>query len=326
MDLGRPSNLVIPTDRVPPAAYQAIYHHLTRKTESISKVYSGAYIIEKSDIEQLQARLDQVITQYRVHNKRCEITATFDDWGSESFSSIERFSLQNLGIIPCATRLISIEFDFLVMLPTEIPECEEIAQRYKLAIKINQKDDEMVDAVAHLPARRRRRYEFEDDATLHIEYADFTVGRVLQTVFEDWIGSLVNNDPKLKQRNSLKRRVAWLNRTSGAVLILSLVGSAFFEPGAWPTALTPIRFLLLSLSIAIMFCFLSELATDKISSYLSIITPRCVIRLTKGDRDSENRREKTINKYKARIAFWGVAIAVGLLVNLFSSYLATKIF
>jgi hypothetical protein len=52
-------HLIISGDRVPVAAYQAIYHKLTSKVEKISEIFEDAYEISMEDLIQLDTMLRQ---------------------------------------------------------------------------------------------------------------------------------------------------------------------------------------------------------------------------------------------------------------------------
>lgn len=52
------TGLVISEDYIPVDAYQAIYHKLTKKTESISRQYKENYTITFDDICNLNQRIE----------------------------------------------------------------------------------------------------------------------------------------------------------------------------------------------------------------------------------------------------------------------------
>lgn len=62
-------HLIIPQDKVPVAAYQALYHKLTSKTEKLRETFNDAYLIRAQDIMQLDAMLCQTVKQFPVQGK-----------------------------------------------------------------------------------------------------------------------------------------------------------------------------------------------------------------------------------------------------------------
>jgi hypothetical protein len=119
-ELENQNNLVISADQVPIAAYQAIYHRITGRVETISRSYHGSYFLDFDKIESLYYKLDQATRQYQVHGKRCEFTFSIFEGENFRFTSLERLKFANLRAINKPTSAIGIEFDFLVVLPAEI--------------------------------------------------------------------------------------------------------------------------------------------------------------------------------------------------------------
>ena len=75
--------------------YQAVYHHLTSKTEKIAKSFDKAFLLRDSDIEQLVTKLDQLSQQYNVTGVNTSIVVFHENDVTETFSSLERFRLYN---------------------------------------------------------------------------------------------------------------------------------------------------------------------------------------------------------------------------------------
>ena len=131
------SELRLIGDEIPFGAYQAVYHKLTKRTETRRKTYADAYRISFGDINNLNSRLEQVIQQYAVKSKRCQVVHRLHEQGSTESSSFDQFRLRDQ-TTRCPTSLVSYEFDFLVILPAEVPEASEIAQRNNVKVIIDQ--------------------------------------------------------------------------------------------------------------------------------------------------------------------------------------------
>ena len=176
------SRLVIQGDDIPFGAYQAIYHKLTKKVEKRQKTYDDAYTIDFNDMLSLHDRLLQVVKQYQVKSERCNVIHSFVDSTSREHSSFERFRMSDMSLTACS-RLINYEFDFLVVLPPEVQEATEIAQRYVVNVRIDQDFYEKPD---FLPAFFKKMIVFGKNVNASIEYADYAVSETLLATVDGW--------------------------------------------------------------------------------------------------------------------------------------------
>lgn len=179
-------HLVIPHGKVPVAAYQAIYHHLTSKVEKLQLRYTDAYEIEVSDIVQLHERLDQVTRQYPVQQKSSECSITLYKNEKLQCSSIEKFKTLNF-LNNKPTDSISYKFDFFTVLPVEIDSANDIVQRFKINAIIDQdlveiSDDGLPYFIKNMASG--------DNIRVVIEYSDYAVARTLQATVDEWVESL----------------------------------------------------------------------------------------------------------------------------------------
>ena len=63
--------LVISDDKVPTSAYQAIYHKMTSKVESLSEIFHDSYKIKIEDISHLNNIIETTIKQFTIKGQKC---------------------------------------------------------------------------------------------------------------------------------------------------------------------------------------------------------------------------------------------------------------
>lgn len=114
-------HLVIPHDKVPTAAYQAIYHKLTDRVETTTKSFDDAFYIKPENLEQLDHRLRQAIKPFPVKGQDSTISVSMKDSETLRFSSIEKFA-RNSFVQNVPTSQIVYKFNFFCVLPVEIEE------------------------------------------------------------------------------------------------------------------------------------------------------------------------------------------------------------
>lgn len=88
-------NIVISRDHVPPAAYAAIYHKITGKTEKFVKTTDGGFRLSPTNIEHLDALLTQSLNQYSLKGFATSCTISLKEDSTYSFSDITKFLSHN---------------------------------------------------------------------------------------------------------------------------------------------------------------------------------------------------------------------------------------
>src|SRR5688572_14535583 len=129
--------LIIPKDKVPAAAYQAIYHKLTDKIEKLHEFFDDAYNIGVEDVIQLHDMLCQTVRQYPIQGQNVTVQISFHKDERLDSSSIEKFKMLNFSTNK-PTEVVEYKFDFYTILPVEIRDAQDIVQRFKVTVKIDQ--------------------------------------------------------------------------------------------------------------------------------------------------------------------------------------------
>lgn len=183
------ATLTLKDDDIPFGAYQAIYHKLTRRVERDRKFYSGAYSISFGDIENFHQRLRQSIKQYQTKAERCEVIHSIRNESTRFHSSFEKFKINSVHSTLPTSRL-AYEFDFLIVLPPEIEQASEIAQRYKLTLVLDQdlyNPDEDLFMMPRVPDI--------NNIELNVEFSDYSVYQSLRAVVDEWVSHLPRREP-----------------------------------------------------------------------------------------------------------------------------------
>lgn len=191
------TGLIISEDYIPVDAYQAIYHKLTKKTETISRQYKEHYTVTFEDLCNLNQRIEQGLRHLKVIKaSNCEIShATKDDY-SHTYSSFDKFRTANLDVRECTSSLV-YEFNFLIVLESDVEAAKNIGQRYKIRMifqqNLSDKDDFSVPYYVREMIRTGKIY-------LSIDYTDYSIAQTLEAIINSWRKSL----PERKVGNSYK--------------------------------------------------------------------------------------------------------------------------
>lgn len=315
--------LTISEQDIPFSAYQAIYHKLTKKVEKLSKDFKDPYDIKFEDIKNLDQRFRQSLAQYAVKGSRCEISHSTKGGFSRVHSSFEKFQISDNSAREC-TSSFSYQLDFLVVLPAQIPQAEELAQRYKVEIIFEQ---DMIDESDRkkLPYFLRGFFSL-GSLKVDIEYTDYAVAQSLEATVQSWVNQL----PKRKESKFHKVATFFepaIMQFSGAVAAtLALVG------GAW--RLSQIDVDAQKAAIIILVCFAAATLTAPFvhwlcsTSYKTIkkTAPCPTISLTQGDRDRISKIDDVHRKAEVLIGVLMVGCVLSFAVNLLAAMVFDKVF
>lgn len=306
-------HLIIPQDKVPTSAYQAIYHKLTSKVEKLSETFDDIYCVDINAIVHLNTMLCQITKQYPVQsqNSRCSISFHKDE--ALSVSSIEKLQTINFSTQK-PTEAIEYNFDFFSVLPVEIKEAQDIVQRFKVTVKI---DQDFVDEVTGIPWAMRSLMSGQN-ITLQIEYSDYAVGRSLQVCVQDWVKSLNGKPlPKFIKFAEMKSDFA-AYAVPYSFAIASLFGQSIFAKSQDSVGA---GFLLSSMALAVLMLLLGKILVVNFYRQLALSKPLTFICITAGDVLRKQRILKERSTKNAVLLFIFATIVVGILINVFSSYI-----
>lgn len=310
------AKLVISGDNIPFGAYQAIYHRLTKKVEQRKKTYRDAYTIKFSDIQNLHQRLVQVTQQYSVKSSRCQITHQLRDDTSREHSSFERFRISDCSVRSCTAR-IHYEFDFLVVLPPEVPEASEIAQRYTVSILLDQDfiDEDDFDAPYFV-----RGLMIGRNIQVVIEFSDYSVSQTLQATVDGWVGTLPTQSLGRFARMifSLEKPARRFADTFVRSIVLFVGAIGAYKAVSFTDGLYIVLF---SMALAFFLFSVVDGIVDKLYEQLSKIKPSTSLLITDGDRARASESSTKIRSTKGVISFLAIGIFASVAISVFSNYL-----
>ena len=310
-------HLIIPQDKVPAAAYQAIYHKLTSKIEKLHEVFDEAYEIEVRDIAQLDSMLCQIIRQYPTESQSSKCAISFRKDERIEVSSIEKFRLLNLTTNK-PTEAIEYTFDFYTILPVEIKEAEDIVQRFKVTLKVDQdfveEGDDMPFYVVGMMSGKNIR--------MTIEYSDYAVGRTLQTCVQDWVDALPSKRVPLVIKFLEKRADFFHVFVPYLFASASLYGASKFEV---QNLQNMTQIIMIGISVAILMFVVARILIILFYKELNQSKPLTFIKLTNGDKVRSQKIILARGKKYAALAFISASICLGIIVNLFSAWLWAKL-
>lgn len=309
------ARFVIDGENIPFGAYQALYHKVTKKTEKISQGYEKAYEIRMADLSELNQRLEQGLQQYRVAGKNCEVSHSLLDSQSRLYSSFQKFDLSD-----CSTRAITkaivYELNFLIVRPAEIPEAEDVPQRYKISLRIeNSIPREENDEIPYFI----RLISGDYSVNLVVEYADYAVALAIKSIVDKWIESLPSKEGARGIRFLSRNRVFISGYVSGFIKAIPFaVATIFFVQN--PDIETQVLFSILSLALFLSYLSstLIGMLSVRMENSIDGLHPKTLLIVTKGDQDNYKIQSNKTYKY-VKFFSLGAGAIVTILLNVFSS-------
>lgn len=318
---GPGGEIAIPEDSVPYSAYQAIYHKLTKKTEKIIREYDDPYIINVDSISQLEYRISQLLKQYSVKGHRCEITHSHKDSYSHTYSSLSKFKMMNFGVPDC-TQSLAYEFDFLIVLPSEMDLGGEIAQRYKISLIASQ---EYTVNDIRLPSFLRD-VGHVGGIELKIEYSDYAVAQAIESCVTGWISSLKKIDSSPISRYILKYESFFAKYSPVTVQIIPLVAGAWYIAKSQISPSLSVSIALFCVALGAISYYVAMNGGKSIFSLLRRFVPSCTLEITEGDRIKKTELQKSRKRAVKIIIFILAGIIMTSAVNIFSALVYQMIF
>ncbi len=311
-------HIIIPQDKVPAAAYQAIYHKLTSKIEKLHQYFDDAYTIGVSDIVQLNDMLCQLVRQYAVESQSSTCSISFHKDEKITTSSIEKFRIINFSTQK-PTEALEYIFDFYTILPVEIKEAEDIVQRFKVIVKV---DQDFIEESEGMPFFVRGIVSGKN-ILLVIEYSDYAVGRNLQVCVQDWVDNLPSKKiPKTLE--FFEKQVEFLGVSFPYIFVAAcLFGLSKFGVSEVGNSY---EFILKSLSIASLMYIIGRTLSVKFFDVISRTKPLTFIKITNGDMARSKKLEESRSKKKAFAVFLGSTLVFGVIANLFSEWIISSVF
>lgn len=263
--------------------YQDIYHHITGKTEQISKKYSENLLIEFSDIEQLHIKIMQLREVVQV--VACNETLTIFHSGErkEEFTSFERFKVYNSSSTNPTTS-VYLKYNFSIILPDQ-----DRPREYAIKIRIVSRvalAAQMENEVPPFVRGRLLGMITENTAEIKIEYSDYVVARHYMEAFDEWIKGCRRSE-KHSILSTLQKYSHLFKTIIPASLVLLLLllalGSTqkYFNPSA--ILETQARFLIMYSGAAYFIIVLGDILGKAMENAVDSYPILSFVKLNKGD-------------------------------------------
>ena len=315
--------LVISDDKVPTSAYQAIYHKMTSKVESLSEIFHDSYKIKIEDISHLNNIIETTIKQFTIKGQKCQITLSLNKGESLVFSSFEKFYKFNFSTV-CSTSKIVYDLDFFTVIPVEIKDAEDIVQRFKATVSIDQ--DFVEDDEDSMPAYLQGMWAGRN-IYLKIEYSDYSVARNIQSVVRDWVSGLPT-DKKSAYRKFLDKHGEFFNffvpRFFSFGTLISF--SAFALDIKYTAQLNFPQIIVLAAACAILSQIIGHVLVVRFYREISLSRLLTFILVTEGDRRRYTKMTGRLGLRNLFATFFLVTIFGGIVASLIASYIFVKIF
>lgn len=317
--------LVIPTEKIPPSVFQAIYRHIMGKTGTLRRSFKGTFRVTLNDIHDLYRQVEQSVAQYQVNGRKCEISLTLSNGEIQTYESFDKFNRMNFNTFSQETKNIGFEYDFMVLPPAET-EDERIPQRYRINVYLRSWEDDEGDVIIEGNRFIREIRITSSPITVDIEYSDYAVARHLQALANDWIDRIRFQDETALSAKWIKHIGRISNALFFGLIGAVLVGCVIYEPHYYRNIVSPMRFLVIVIVLLIgslVFLFYIDNKKDKL---IKTLTPRTFILLTHGDDEARAKLLRDRVKAKKTMAFLFSSVILAMLVALTANYLSSRLF
>ncbi|WP_433951200.1 hypothetical protein [Brevundimonas bullata] len=312
-------SLIISDEQIPFDAYQAIYHKLTGRVEKLNRLYKDAYVITKDDIKQLHLRLHQLVRPWKPRGSRVQISHSLKEGHGAVYSSMDKFDICDVSNTACSQDL-TYEFDFLLVVPNDVKEAQDIAQRYKVEVNIRQQFPDNDDV--RLPYFIRQLGHIGSTST-KIEYADYAVAQSIDACISGWIDTLKSKRPPWVVRQLFNIEGIVDTFLDSAVRSISIAaGAAYIAVNL--ESISPTRAISLALfCIALGFFSFTIVSTltELLYGLLRRFAPSTSLVITRGDQNKADELYKKRKSFTALMSVIFVSIIVAFIVNIFAAFI-----
>lgn len=207
----------------------------------------------------------------------------------------------------------------MVVLPSEVEAGQNIPQRYKVLVTIEDPRRIAERSFGKSILSVRLHEPNWPTGYASISYADYAVGRTLVTIVNEWFSEIdIREDGSisLKSAKAIRKTSNWL---VWMVPSSAITAGIMFEPHEYPNQITPIRYLLIVMLLVFLGFVAAFAAEEKIGSWTERLVSTTRFDLSTGDSKKRERRAANRRRGKQWIAllFTGVLLAgaVGIGVN-----------
>lgn len=314
---GQPNSIVIIPDDSSLSLAQAIYHHVTNKTETLSQSFKDRYSINEEEIFNLIHILKQTAQRHHEGEWSCVIDHSLFKGSRTRYSSLERFKVVDKGQSEPTSEVV-ITYDFLSKNPYMAAADEIRPERYKIVVYISQEPYlALVDEEDSRPSFLTRLMTFPS-INVKINYVDYTIARALLSAVKDWVAALeTQKQSKISniiRKNELSIHSVIPTAFAACIFIGSSGLAGNLKEAQW-------SFLLASMALAVLFYGFGSLISELLMVNIYKTVKPTTINITRGDANNISLIEKKISRSKAVIGFIFVTVVAAIFINVFSSFI-----
>ena len=303
---------------------QAIYHHVTARTEQIFETHSENYVIEENDIIQLIHKIKQVAQRHHQEESSCVIEHALYKKERVRHSSFESFKISDKSQAD-PTSEIAIVYDFLSQNPHIGQDADIKPERYKITINITQ--EQSLLALDRDDGRPSFLPRLSNVPTIgvSIRYVDYTVARSILAATREWVASLNGVKRSRFQNFFLRNQFNLSDMLPKIFTACILLGVAGLVQGETVGAVGA-SWMLRILALAIFFGSVGSLMAESFTNSIYFTHLPTVINLTKGDAAHIKKLEKKKSRANNIVAFLVVVVLLGIILNVASNFIYDKFF
>lgn len=318
----RSNSIVIQPDDAGISVAQAIYHHVTGKTERIFEAFSGVFKVELCHITQLHHKIAQTAQRHHQDEKNCSVDVALHKKERVRSSSYERFSQMDWAVADPVSEIV-YTYNFLSHNNVAPVGAELKPENYKILVTINQ--DTRFDTNSdeeEMPYYLRSLFTGKS-IRVSINYVDYTIARAILAAVREWVDALPKAEKGrlattiIKAGDSIKTVVPYL---LAAVSVLAL-GNFSLIPANNENFEQFVKNLIPAIAGTITLFAFSLLATEGIVKSAHFMSRSTYILLTSGDRAREAAKEMKITTMRWHLGFWSASIILSLALNILGSYI-----
>ncbi|WP_156829170.1 hypothetical protein [Amorphus coralli] len=316
-------------DKLPRSALQAIYHAVTGKTESLSKILRGNVVISAQDFNNLYERICDQLELYNVEmGPTVSVVVKHASDKSVTYSSWERFQslrVQNHEI----TSEIILRLEFVITLP-QAPGPQRCIINVNLdsslpvLIDRGAEEEGGIEEISFLFLVRRHWASVK----ISIDFVDFLVAKSFVSTIEEWFQTLKKtprkplNDFLYKKYTVIQAGVSQLSRIGMAAFLFGFY--AFSPIPAGVSDLVVLAAVGLSIWSVIVMCQASIMRAVRRRISANVVPS--VILLNDADCEAYDEVKEGWNSAAITILGLGLTVLLSIASNLISSFLYSYYF
>lgn len=313
------SGIIIRPDDTSLSVAQAIYHHVTAKTERIFESYSESYVIEEGDIIQLFHCIKQSAQRHHDTDKwSCTVDHALYKKERVRHSSFETFRMSDRSQSTPTSEIV-IVYDFMVANPFIDPN-QIKPERYKITVHLSQEN--YLISLDHEDLRPSflNRIGGMNSLSVSVQYVDYTIARSIITAIREWKDGLTQSKTSKISKFLAKHQFSIGEVMPPLIASTALIGTSGFVVENFDVSKSLV-FLLNSLAFGLFLFALGKIISDLLLGSMFFTQTPTTICITNGDKTHKTKLESRIKKHKAISLLILTSIVIGMGVNLLSSWI-----